>query len=128
MDDELIAGFALVVDYFPLNHASSVADRYLVFQSFFLSVLLHTLKNESIMIIEVQQQATQFQIGGRYMRLIDSFTPDELAQELGVTKGTLATWRSSKPRRGPEFHRIAGRIHYMRTDVEQWIQEQIAAA
>lgn len=55
----------------------------------------------------------------------DSFTPAELSEELGVTVGTLATWRSSKPRCGPEFHRIAGRIHYMRTDVEQWLADEI---
>lgn len=57
------------------------------------------------------------------MALIDSIKPDELATELGVTKSTLATWRSRG--KGPEFKRIAGRIHYMRDDVEQWIDEQI---
>ena len=62
------------------------------------------------------------------MRLLDSLTPAELSQEIGVTVDTLATWRSSKPRRGPKPTRVAGRIHYMRTDVEQWIQDQINAA
>lgn len=60
------------------------------------------------------------------MALIDSLTPDELANEIGVAKSTLARWRCTD--QGPRFVRIAGRIHYMRTDVEQWIQEQIAAA
>lgn len=60
------------------------------------------------------------------MRIIDSFKPEELAQELGSTTGTLANWRSRG--KGPKFVRIAGRIHYMRTDVEQWIQNQINAA
>lgn len=60
------------------------------------------------------------------MRIIDSFKPEELAQELGSTTGTLANWRSRN--KGPKFVRIAGRIHYMRTDVEQWIQDQINAA
>lgn len=53
----------------------------------------------------------------------DSFTPAELSKELGVTVGTLATWRSTN--RGPKFVRIANRIHYMRTDVEQWIADEI---
>lgn len=60
------------------------------------------------------------------MRIIDSFKPEELAQELGSTTGTLANWRSTG--KGPKFVRIAGRIHYMRTDVEKWIESQINAA
>ena len=53
----------------------------------------------------------------------DSFTPAELSEELGVSVHTLNTWRSRK--KGPRFVRIAGRIHYMRTDVEQWINDEI---
>lgn len=60
------------------------------------------------------------------MRIIDSFKPEELAQELGSTTGTLANWRSTG--KGPKFVRIAGRIHYMRKDVEKWIESQINAA
>lgn len=60
------------------------------------------------------------------MGLLDAYKPQELANELGVSVHTLNTWRSRN--KGPRFVRVAGRIHYMRTDVEQWIQEQIAAA
>ncbi|HCG3140088.1 TPA: helix-turn-helix domain-containing protein [Corynebacterium striatum] len=60
------------------------------------------------------------------MGLLDAYKPQELASELGVSVHTLNTWRSRK--KGPRFVRIAGRIHYMRADVEQWVQEQIAAA
>ncbi|WP_313679762.1 helix-turn-helix transcriptional regulator [Corynebacterium stationis] len=60
------------------------------------------------------------------MRIIDGYKPAELSEELGVNVGTLANWRSTG--KGPKFVRIAGRIHYMRTDVEQWIQDQINAA
>ena len=60
------------------------------------------------------------------MKLIDGFRPAELSQEIGVTVCTLATWRSVG--KGPKFVRIAGRIHYMRTDVQEWLQNQINAA
>ena len=60
------------------------------------------------------------------MSIIDGYKPAELAEELGVKVGTLANWRNSN--KGPKFVRIAGRIHYMRTDVQEWIQKQINAA
>jgi len=59
------------------------------------------------------------------MQLIDSIKPTELAEQIGVTESTLATWRCRN--KGPRFVRIAGRIHYMRADVEAWIAEQVAA-
>lgn len=60
------------------------------------------------------------------MRLIDSFKPAELAAELGVAVSTLAGWRSKGT--GPRHVLIAGRVHYLRTDVEQWLTDQINAA
>lgn len=53
----------------------------------------------------------------------DAYKPQELANELGVSVHTLNTWRSRK--KGPRFVRIAGRIRYMRTDVEQWLADEI---
>lgn len=60
------------------------------------------------------------------MKIIDSFKPAELAEEIDVSVGTLARWRGQG--QGPRFVRIAGRIHYMRTDVVNWVQSQINAA
>lgn len=60
------------------------------------------------------------------MSIIDGYKPAELSEELGVKVGTLANWRSTG--KGPKFVRIAGRIHYMRADVEQWLTDQINAA
>lgn len=60
------------------------------------------------------------------MKIIDAYLPAALADELGVAVSTLANWRSAN--KGPKFVRIAGRIHYMRSDVDQWLQDQINAA
>ena len=50
---------------------------------------------------------------------------DELAQILGLSPGTLRTWRWSGA--GPKFHRlngIAGPVRYRRDDVEAWLAHQ----
>lgn len=60
------------------------------------------------------------------MKIIDSLKPAELAKEIDVSTGTLARWRGNG--RGPRFVRIAGRIHYLKSDVQEWIQSQINAA
>ncbi|OFL77043.1 helix-turn-helix domain-containing protein [Corynebacterium phoceense] len=57
----------------------------------------------------------------------DAVTALELAEQLNVSPSTLATWRS-RGTAGPKFIRIAGRIYYLKADVEQWFNEQLAAA
>lgn len=59
------------------------------------------------------------------MALIERFKPQELADELDVSIHTLSTWRSRK--QGPRYVHIAGRVYYLKADVEAWIAEQIAA-
>ena len=92
-----------------------------------LNYLLTTIAQLSYLLQQVSQTGLPVeQIGEMTMRLIDAYKPQELATELGVSVHTLNTWRSRN--KGPKFVRIAGRIHYMRTDVQEWIQSQINAA
>ena len=56
----------------------------------------------------------------------DAYTPKQVEEATGFTVATLATWRSRG--KGPKFVRIMGRIYYMRTDVQEWLNEQIQAA
>ncbi|WP_312714327.1 helix-turn-helix transcriptional regulator [Corynebacterium flavescens] len=56
----------------------------------------------------------------------DTIDTQELAGRIGIAPSTLNTWRSRG--KGPKFVRIAGRIRYMRTDVENWLNDQISAA
>lgn len=60
------------------------------------------------------------------MKIIDGYKPAELAEGIGTTTGTLANWRSKG--QGPKFVRIAGRVFYLKSDVEQWLTDQINAA
>lgn len=56
----------------------------------------------------------------------DTHSPVEVAEVIGVTVGTLAAWRCRN--KGPKFVRIAGRIRYPKTEVQEWLEEQIKAA
>lgn len=57
----------------------------------------------------------------------DRLMPDEeTAQMLGVTVGTLATWRSSK-RYDLPFVRVGRLIRYRLSDVRQWIDTRTEA-
>ncbi len=50
---------------------------------------------------------------------------DALAQILGLSPGTLRTWRWAGD--GPKFHRLnglRGAIRYRGADVESWLSEQ----
>lgn len=48
------------------------------------------------------------------------WSPEELADNLGISPRTLAAWR--KARSGPEFIRSGGRIYYTSTAVMDWLQ------
>ncbi len=50
----------------------------------------------------------------------DRMTPDEVAEELEVTIGTLAVWRSTKRYPLP-WVKIGRRVFYRRRDVEAFI-------
>lgn len=50
----------------------------------------------------------------------------EAAEVIGCSPNTLNGWRSRK--KGPKYIRIAGRIRYLKTDVQEWLEKEIAAA
>ncbi|MGP5496819.1 helix-turn-helix transcriptional regulator [Corynebacterium flavescens] len=56
----------------------------------------------------------------------DCFTPKQTSEATGFSVATLATWRSRG--NGPKFLRIAGRIYYLKTDVQEWLTTEINAA
>lgn len=43
---------------------------------------------------------------------LNTLTPTQLAKTLGVSRRTLANWRSAKPKRGPGFVRDGRDIFY----------------
>lgn len=49
-------------------------------------------------------------------------TPRELAQQLGVSPQTLASWRFYG--KGPKFTRMERLIRYRLSDVDEWIASQ----
>ncbi len=51
-------------------------------------------------------------------------TCDELAAELGVSKQTLDLWRHQGT--GPTGFRAGKHLRYRRSDVEAWIDDQLA--
>lgn len=48
------------------------------------------------------------------------------AEVIGCSPNTLNSWRSRQ--KGPKYIRIAGRIRYLKTDVQEWLENEIAAA
>lgn len=48
----------------------------------------------------------------------DALTPRQLEEQTGFTTNTLATWRSRGT--GPKFHKIRGRVYYLKSDVQAW--------
>ncbi|MCK6083838.1 MULTISPECIES: AlpA family transcriptional regulator [Corynebacterium] len=56
----------------------------------------------------------------------DAMTAKQVSEQIGLSVATLATWRSRG--KGPEFIRIAGRIYYLNTAVQEWLDKEIAAA
>ena len=56
---------------------------------------------------------------------MDIMTSDDVCRELAVTKQTLYLWRHK--RLGPQGFRAGKHLRFRRSDVESWIDEQIAA-
>ena len=56
----------------------------------------------------------------------DAMTAKQVSEQIGLSVATLATWRSRG--KGPEFIRIAGRIYYLNTAVQDCLDKEIAAA
>lgn len=56
----------------------------------------------------------------------DTLDTAATARQIGVSASTLNSWRSRK--KGPKYIRIAGRIRYLKTDVQEWLEKEIAAA
>jgi excisionase family DNA binding protein len=52
---------------------------------------------------------------------IELLTPNETAALLGMSKGTLEVWRSTK-RYPLDFVKIGGRVRYRRQDVEKFLE------
>src|SRR5208283_3072272 len=50
-------------------------------------------------------------------------SPQELAENLGLSPTTLADWRSQG--RGPAYLKAGRKIWYPRTRVDQWLQAQV---
>lgn len=53
-------------------------------------------------------------------------TPGELVARWkeAVTESTLATWRSRKPKKGPSYLRVGGRVRYRLSDVIAYERSQ----
>jgi excisionase family DNA binding protein len=52
----------------------------------------------------------------------DSYlTPDEVAERMRITRGTLANWRSRG--KGPKFIRFGQRILYSEQQISRFIEE-----
>lgn len=56
-------------------------------------------------------------------------TPEKLAEELGVTTGTLSKWRYNGT--GPLYRKLGGNgrtnhVRYLRADITEWLDAQPA--
>ena len=56
---------------------------------------------------------------GKTMPLLDGYTRQELAKELGRSVSSLAKWASAGT--GPRYRFLMGRVWYDRADVEAWL-------
>lgn len=56
----------------------------------------------------------------------DTLDTNGAAEVIGVSPSTLNTWRSRN--KGPKWHRIAGRIRYFKTDLQDYIHNEMQAA
>jgi predicted DNA-binding transcriptional regulator AlpA len=51
--------------------------------------------------------------------LSDLLPEDKLAQEIGVSKATLVSWRQKQI--GPAYTKLGKRVFYQRAAIQQWI-------
>lgn len=57
----------------------------------------------------------------------DLLTADQVAAALGLSRRTLAAWRSNR-RGGPAWVKCGSRIRYRRQDVAAWLESQARAS
>lgn len=56
----------------------------------------------------------------------DTVDSETAAEILGVALGTLGSWRHRG--RGPKWHKITGKIRYFKTDLQDYINDQMNPA
>jgi predicted DNA-binding transcriptional regulator AlpA len=61
--------------------------------------------------------------GGSGMTPDKRLNEDEAAEEIGVTKGTLANWRSVQ-KKGPPYLKVGRRVEYIQSDIDDWRKAQ----
>lgn len=54
---------------------------------------------------------------------IGLLTPDQVAAELGVSRRTLAAWRSSRRNYLP-YVKVGNRVRYRQQDVAAWVESR----
>ena len=69
----------------------------------------------------VAELRDQYDLARPHSRL----SPKIIAAGIGVAVLTLEKWRSDG--KGPCFHKIDGRVFYVKVEVEDWIAEREAA-
>lgn len=55
--------------------------------------------------------------------ILGLLTQDELAEMLGVKKGTLRDWR--RKHIGPDYVRVEKLVMYRKVDVERWLETRV---
>jgi predicted DNA-binding transcriptional regulator AlpA len=55
--------------------------------------------------------------------LAERFNKPTAATYLGVSERTLDLWRSQD--RGPRSHKIAGRLYWLKSDLDEWLTAQV---
>ncbi len=63
-------------------------------------------------------------MGGTYdgELIADYYTPEQAAQAIGLTRRTLDAMYAR--REGPPRTKVAGRVYYRKTSLQQWLLEQ----
>ncbi|MTI12253.1 DNA-binding protein [Sansalvadorimonas verongulae] len=51
------------------------------------------------------------------------YEPEDVAKELGITKGTLTVWRSMG--KGPKFVKVGRFPKYREADVIEWLNSRV---
>ncbi len=57
------------------------------------------------------------------LKLLVSLSPEETAQLIGVTPGTLEVWRSTKVY-PLTYTKVGGKVRYMVTDVQKFLESR----
>ena len=51
---------------------------------------------------------------------LDLLSPEEAAEMLGLSPGTLANWRYSGT--GPAYYKLGRKVFYSRKDIKKWLR------